>query len=294
MNLAQQNKSFCKISSKSSEAGFTLLEVLISLAILIFICFAIFQATTETYKLRDNLTVEGDLNNSMILAMSVVQRDINLIYSPKIAMPNKKPAGPPNSGQNNYQQNNYQGGIPGNGGGAIPGEEITDDLTQTLPFWSAAIQASGLRPSRLVGKENKLTFIALSHVRIYKEAPESEFARITYELKSDSKNMDNPGTYILMKTESPNAFANEDRQDTTAITYEVLHGIKSFTFSYHQKDGEGWKTLNSWDTDREDTKNIFPDIIEIKLEILGPKKFSLEGDYKFRPEIPLNGLYPSN
>ncbi|MEO5970981.1 MAG: type II secretion system protein [Bdellovibrionia bacterium] len=272
MNLAPLNKN--------NEAGFTLLEVLIALAILIFICFAIFQATAETYKLRDNLTAEGDLNNAVILAMAVVQRDLNLIYSPKIAMPDKKPDPTQTPGQPV--------------GGAIQGQDdITDDLAQTFTFWSAAINREGLRPSRLIGTERKLSFISLSHIRIYKEAPESEFAKVTYELRRDEKNKENPGTYVLIKTESPNAFSNEDRRDTQAVSYEVLHNIKSFTFSYHLKEGETWKVLNSWDTDHEDTKNLFPDIIEIKLEVLGPKNFSFEGDYKFRPEIPLNGLYPS-
>ena len=274
MNLARQNKN--------TEAGFTLLEVLIALAILIFICFAIFQATAETYKLRDNLTAEGDLNNGVVLAMAVVQRDLNLIYSPKIAMPDKKP------------DPTQTPGLP-----ALPGppqdERIDEFAQQTYTFWSAAIPRSGgLRPSRLIGTEKKLSFIALSHVRIYKEAPESEFAKITYELRRDEKNTENPGTFVLVKIESPNAFANDDRRDTLAVSYEVLHSIKRFSFSYHLKEGETWKVLNTWDTDHEDTKNLFPDIIEIKLEVLGLKKFSFEGDYKFRPEIPLNGLYPSN
>jgi len=275
MNLARVNRQH--------EYGFTLLEVLIALAILVFICFAIFQATTETYKLRDNLTAEGDLNNSVILAMGVVQRDLNLIYSPRIAIPDKKVDSTqpvPQTGSQSQTPTQTQ-------------DEITDDLAQVFTFWAAAVQPSGLRPSRLIGTDNKLSFIALSHVRIYKEAPESEFAKITYELRRDEKNTENPGTFVLVRTESPNAFSNDDRRDTLAVTYDVLHSIKKFTLSYHQKDGETWKILNSWDTDHMDTKNLFPDIIELKLEVLGPKKFSFEGDYKFRPEIPLNGLYPS-
>jgi hypothetical protein len=264
--------------NENSEQGFTLLEVLIALAILIFICFAIFQATTETYKLRDSLTIEGDLNNSLVLSMAVIQRDLNLIYSPKIAMPEKKPD---------------PAQIPGQPPINPAQDAITDDLTQTYTFWSVALQPTGLRPSRLIGTETKLSFISLSNVRIYKEAQESEFAKITYEIRRDENNTDNPGTSVLVKTQSPNAFDNNARNDTQAITYNVLSGIKSFSFFYHQKEGDTWKVLKNWDTDREETKNLFPDIIEIKLEVLGPKKFSFEGDYKFRPEIPLNGLYPS-
>jgi hypothetical protein len=250
------------------------------MAILVFICFAIFQATTETYKLRDSLTTEGDLNNNLVLAMAIVQRDINMMYSPRISMPNKKPD-PQESGQPEGSQNQSAQ------------DPTTDDLTQTMNFWSPALQPTGLRPSRLVGSDRALSFVALSHVRIYKEANESEFAKISYELRADTKNKENPSALMLVKTESPNAFAKEDRKDQTSVSYEVLHGIKKFSISYHQKEGETWKILNSWDTDHEETKYLFPDIIEIKLEIVGPKDFSFEGDYKFRPEIPINGLYPS-
>src|SRR5690348_1896944 len=50
------------------QAGFTLIEVMVSMAIMVFISLAIYQAMTETYKLREVLSVEGDFYNSIRLA----------------------------------------------------------------------------------------------------------------------------------------------------------------------------------------------------------------------------------
>jgi prepilin-type N-terminal cleavage/methylation domain-containing protein len=264
-------------SSKIRNAGFTLLEVLISMAILVFISFAIYQATIQTFRLRDSLTTEGNFYNGIRLATTIVQRDINLLYSPVIGLPSPSPVPAP------------PGGIPG---GIVPAAPMPEDLGLSYNFWSAAVNVTGLRPSRLIGTETKLSFISLSHFRIYKDSPESEFAKITYELKKEEKPTENRELSVLFKTESPNAFARDDLRDQYVRSYDILHGVKKLSFSYLQRDGNTWKTFKSWDTDKEENKNRFPDVIEMSLEVIGPNRQFFEGKFKFRPEIPTNGINP--
>jgi len=83
---------------KNSHSGFTLLEVLIAMSVLVFISYAIYQATVETYKLRDSLSTEGNFYNGIRMSTSILQRDISMIYSPLISMPDK-PATPNPQGQ---------------------------------------------------------------------------------------------------------------------------------------------------------------------------------------------------
>lgn len=264
--------SACRL--KSNE-GFTLLEVLIAMSVMVFISFAIYQATVETFKLRDILSTEGNFYNSIRLATGILQRDISMIYSPKIATPDPSPS--------------PSGNVPP----PPPPQPLPDGLNQTSTFWSVAIDETGLRPSRFVGSDSKMTFIALSNSRVYRDSAESDFLKITYELKPDEKNIGLSGTSMLLKTESPNAFAGEDIKDLTVRSYDLLHGIKKLSYQYYQRDGNTWKITRSWDTEHEETKNKFPDIIEMKLEVIGPQKQSFEGVFKFRPEIPLNGLNSS-
>ncbi len=245
------------------------------MAILVFISLGIYQVTLETYKLRDVLGAEGAFYNTIRLAMSIVQRDISLIYSPTILLPKLPPVDP------------YAPPPPPPAPiVGFPGE----DLQIPHQYWSPVIDSTGIRPSRMIGTENKLSFISLSYTRIYKDTPGSEFAKVAYELKREEKDPDLKGTLILVKTESGNAFSREDRKDPLLQSYELLHGIKKLTFSYLFKDGDSWRTLKNWDSEVDQPRLTFPDMIVIDLEVVGTKNLSFEGKFKFRPEIPLNGL----
>lgn len=256
-------------NNKKNHFGFTLLELLISLSILVFISLSIYQATTETYKLRDSLLKEGNFYNNIRFAIGILQQDIALLYSPMIFIPSQQSA-------------------------KTDPTLLLGDLSKGDLFWSPAIDISGIRPSHFTGAENKMSFISNSHLRIYKNSTESCFSKITYELKSPTQPYEDTaleGTRTLVKIETPNAFAPESMKDTLRRSYELLHGIKKFSVTYYQKDGNTWKKTKTWDNEREETKNIYPDLIEINLEVVGSKQQNFEGIYKMRPELPLNGLY---
>ncbi len=267
------------LKSSRENHGFTLIEVLIAMAILVFISFGIYQATIETYRLRDVLATEGAFYNTIRLAMSIVQRDIALIYSPVVLIPRPNTSPSPGS----------LPATPPTPLVSLPGE----DLQVPYKFWSPAVDESGLRPSRMIGTDNKLSFISLSYTRIYKDTPGSEFSKISYELKPEEKDASLKGTFILVKSESGNAFTREDSKDPLLQNYELLHGIKKLTFTYLTKDGNSWKTARSWDSEQDQPRLTFPDMIVIDLEVVGTKSLSFEGKFKFRPEIPINGL-PAN
>jgi len=267
---------------RNNEHGFTLIEVLISLAILAFISLGIYNATTGAFKLRESLSVESDFYNNIRLAMGIVQRDISLIYTPVIMLP-----GPPKN-------------APSAPGVAPPPLSPTDtiamknllvtDLGQTTKYWEPVIDPSGIRPSRFTGTDSKLSFISLSHIRIYKNSAESEFAKINYELERDEDKSAINGTSVLVKSESPDAFEDDEHKDKFGRKFPLLRGIKKMTMRYYRKDKDTWE--RSWDSDKEDQKNLYPDIVEITITAQAADKLSFDGIYKFRPEIPLRGLDP--
>lgn len=271
-----------KPRNKNRESGFTLLEMMIVMTIMAFISIGIYQATTETNRLRDILSVEGDFYNGIRLAMNIVQRDISLIYSPELILP-PKPAPNPlvqPSQQDIQDQQALQSG----------------DLTQETNFWSPAVDKTGVRPSHFIGTDSKLSFVSLSHLRIYKDAPESEFAKISYELKKDETPpdgyaKDDPGS-VLVKTEDTNAFDLDDTINTFKHTFALIHGIQKIKYRYYRASDKTW--FNEWDSSKiEERKSVYPDMIEIKIELKGPSRLSFEGTFQFRPEIPLRGLNPS-
>jgi prepilin-type N-terminal cleavage/methylation domain-containing protein len=279
MNSTPVHKRRALTGLARGEAGFTLVEVMISLVILCFISLGIYQMTVETFRLRDVLMVEGEFYNTIRMSMDIVQRDISSIYSPILSRPT--PQGSPSPSPN---------------GGGAPDQETADylagDAGRTTQFWQGATEKSGLRPSHFVGTDTKMSFVSLSHVRIYRDSPESDFAKISYEITTDPENKELPDTQMLVKTESPDAFDDDDRRDKRfAHRYQLLHGIKKFKYRYWRKDKDRWET--SWDSDKEDMKDKFPDIIEVTFEVVGAQRLSFDGIYKLRPEVPLRGLDPS-
>jgi prepilin-type N-terminal cleavage/methylation domain-containing protein len=268
--------------------GFTLIEVLISIVILTFISLGIYQSTTETFHLREILSNEGDFYNSIRLSMNIMQRDISMIYTPTLMIPNPAPS--PSSSQ-----------APQVAGRPAPTQPVAQpssaflqsdpDLAVESDFWVAAVDKTGIRPSRFIGSEKKISFIGASHYRMYKDTAESEFSKITYELVEDEFDKE---SMMLIKTESTDVFQMEERKDISKRTYALLHGIKKLKFRFYRKDKNLGEWQPTWDSDTDEVRNMFPDIVEVNFEVTGPSKLFFNGIYDFRPEIPLNGLNPSS
>ncbi len=234
------------------------------------------------FKLRESLMNDGDFHNGIRLAMSVLEKDIQQFYSPTLLLPEPNPS-PSASGQ-----------------AFAPATAVDPELQRMRdspagranPFWGAVAHMTGIRPMRFVGTSNKLTFVSASRRRIYKDAPESEFSKIMYELRVDPNPSieDLKGTSILYKTSSPSAFDENDlSRDKLKSTAPLLYGIKSFKFKFYRADKDQW--VNQWDSESSiDTQGTYPDIIEATFEVIGPTRLRFDGIYKFRPEAPLNGL----
>src|SRR5689334_6717608 len=120
--------------NRITQKGFTLLEVLIAMAILAFISFAIYQATFETYKLRDTLSQDGNFYNGIRMSISIMQRDISLIYSPNYIAPQTKPAPAPSSGTDS---------LPPPVSSQQMGVYMSDDLGRSYTFWGSALDNTG-------------------------------------------------------------------------------------------------------------------------------------------------------
>ncbi len=255
---------------KSNSDGFTLLEVLISIFLLVIISLSIYQATTETYKLRDVLMTEGDFHNGVRLAMGVLDRDISLLYTPLIMLPEEKAAlAQPADAQD------------------LDAIISTD---RSSVYWSPAVNKTGVRPSHFAGTDSKLTFVSVSHIRIYKERPESEFTQVSFYLDSDPFDRAAEGK-VLFKTSDPNAFDEGGKVEQFKRTLPLLHGVKKWKYEYYSKERDRWDS--SWDSESADNKNVYPDMIRVTLEVVGPSRLVFEGKYYFRPEIPLHGIDPS-
>lgn len=246
-----------------SEQGFTLLEMMIVIGILLMLTTLIAQIQGSIFKRREEIAQEGNFYNSIRFSINVIQRDILHLFTPLAFVPvSQTPTPPP-------QQNVY---------------DPTDSSGRATRFWSAAVDSTGIRPSRFQGTETSISFIASSHIRIYKNAQESDFAKVSYELRNDGESGQS-----LIRIEDPQAFSSDERKNGVGMTqHTLLKGIRSLKFRYWNAQQLRWDS--SWDSDRPEMKKLYPTMVELQVDVRGPGNLSQNATYLFRPEVPADGL----
>ena len=264
------------------QSGFTIIELMISLVILSFIALGIYNNTSQSFILRDNVEQDGDFYNSIRVSIDVLGRDVQQMYSPQTS------ALPGDIGQ--------AGGPSGASGapGFVQGQQQQSFGTDSY-YWSEPINANGVRASRFQGDATKISFIINSHMRLFRDTPESDFAKIMYTLEDEKNPMPGQSGKVLVKYEDPVAFDEKDKSDQMA-RYELITNVKSLEFKYLDSEKDTW--YNKWDTaEGVDHKGVFPAVIEINLEIFSPaaakqevsatEKSAFKVIERFRPELPL-------
>ncbi len=286
--------------SRSTD-GFTLIEVMIAIVLLVMISMAIYQATTQTFKYRAKIITEGDFYSGVRLAMGLMDRDIAALFSPVTLNPNQTKTGSDAAAESAVDQQ-PAARLPrtrpaaDDPDAALKAQQLEDlqrsELGQVTDFWLGATDLTAIRPSRFVGTADRLQFIASSHQRVYKDFRESEYAKIIYEIREDPNPDKFESTKILVKVENPNAFDEVEKKDKGAKIYPLLPGIKSFRLRYYRREREAqtgtWETV--WDTSKNQTQGIYPDLIELTIEVASYNRLSFKGTYFFKPETPFHGL----
>jgi type II secretion system protein J len=132
--------------------GFTLIEILVAIALLAVLSVGISQVTTSTWSTNTKLSAESADTTEILLSLQSVEADLAQIYSPVI--------GPAFAGADGKVQE----------------------------FWSAPLRSDGIRRSRFKGEAQKVSFVANNHKRVEADAPESDFQKVTWEVERNAKN----------------------------------------------------------------------------------------------------------
>lgn len=258
------------------------------MTILAFIALAVYQNTAQSFALRDKLEMDGDFYSSLRVVMDTISRDISHIYTPQAsALPGKigkstnlnlANAAAQAAGQQPGQQQGQQ-----NAENSSLFYPVVVEVGNVLEYWGEALNLQGVRNSRLQGEKEKISFIANSHIRAYKDSAESDFAKIKYELEKD--NLSEKNAKSLVKREDTDVFFDNLKSETE-IRYTLLTNVKGLKFRYLDGEKDTW--YDKWDTTSTDRKGVFPSVIEVELEVFYPRS---ENTFKltqnFKPEMPL-------
>jgi prepilin-type N-terminal cleavage/methylation domain-containing protein len=278
--------------------GFTLIEVMISLFILVLIGVTTSKAVLDAAKLKEVLKDETEFSSEYRTSMGFIERDLNQVFNPRWLLPaGQKPFDP-------YAQPVPQ--LPGsaqiNTTKVLPPDELNRYLKgfafQTFEYWGMVYDQTGIRPSRFKGNDHSFSFVSASHTRIYQQKRESIYAKVKYELgpQAPNPNLNREqneklkGLSSLIKTENTRAFELTEPKDAPYINYyTILNNIKRFKVSYY-KTGEK-DPVTSWDSDAVDTKGIFPEAVEIEVSLQGPNERTMDAKILFKLETP-NDVLP--
>lgn len=232
-----------------SNQGFTLIEVLIVVAILATLTLLSGQSIQQALRSKVKIQAQIDEVSQVRDALKIIERDINLAYHYR---------------DFETEMNKL---VQAKGGGptttTLPGTPpIPPDPND--PF-------NKPKPNRVdpttnfVGKSDSLYFITMNTSRISSENVQADFVKVGYYLENCRKpGSDAPSTQCLIRRESILAEGDVTKGGNPVV---LLNGIKEFALRYLGEGKQDW--VEDWSTVQNDgaTKNRFPEAVEISLSI---------------------------
>ena len=110
-----------------------------------------------------------------------------------------------------------------------------------------------------VGREDELLFTTMAHVRLYRDARESDQAIVAYKLDSDP---DHSGEKALFRREKPRLDDEPDRGGKSALVADHVTALKLQYWDAKRKD---W--VREWTTRSTDHAKELPKRVRIELEL---------------------------
>ena len=271
-------------------SGFTLIEVMIALFILIIIGVATSKAVVDAAKLKENLKDETEFSSEFRTSITLIERDLNQVFNPRwFLAPNQPPLNPYDT----------TAPIPGKPSAAEVNNRLRGMAFQSFEYWGKVYDLSGIRPSRFKGNEKSFSFITSSHTRIYRQKKESIYSKVKFEVVKQAENpnltteqnLKNADLSSLVKTENTHVFELEEPNEAPYIQYfTILNQIKSIRFRYYKKGEKN--PLNTWDSDTEEFKGEFPEAVEMELTLRALNDRTMDANVLFKLEAP-NEVLPT-
>ena len=215
---------------KSGSKGFTLLEVMVAVAILGMVMTLVWSTSSQSMRAKKRVDLRSEVYHQGTIALRKISEDLSMAFLAKMA-----PATP--------------GGTPT----AMPGMETTEKKEQAFKTFFIGEDRS---------EADQLRFTALSHMRLFKNAKESDQCKISYEI-APSKEYE--GVTDLVRRQE--AWLD----DTTEVKAEPMllsQNVKSFNIEYYDAQKTEWR--KDWNTESMDWQNKLPEAVKITITFKDP------------------------
>lgn len=254
----------------SHRSGFTLIEVLISIAILSVISLMVGQSVQQAVKTKDKIQTQVQDISQLRDAMRIIEADVNLAFHYRDIEKEITTYLNKNSNSSNQTIDPMTGQM------ITTPIQNTNDENQTNPD-----QAKRINPvTQFIGLAEQLDFTTLNSGKILSTQVQADFIEVGYVIK-ECRSINNKKTNgkCLFRRTSP--YADEDVQKGGKEIL-LLENVTEFKLKYIGNGKQDW--VDTWRTDNAGdgvTKNNFPVAVEVSLatEITNKtsKKYSMYG-----------------
>ncbi len=256
-----------------STTGFTLIEVLIAIAILATMGTLAAQSIQQAIKSKKKIQEQVDITSRMRDGMRLLERDIQMAYhhrdwEKELLLAMKKKASQPVAGQKTP---------------VTPAPPMAVDSTGAPdPFAAPGTEAPRIDPeTNFVGTENELNFVTMNNARLTRNSAQADHVEVGYSLRDCKSTDGKTSSKCLWRRTSPWVDKDVIKGGEEVV---LLENVSEFALRYLGKGKQDW--VKDWKTTEAGdgaTKKHFPTAVEISLTIEKPgeklasvKKFSMQ------------------
>lgn len=256
---------------KRSQSGFTMIELMITIAILATLTVLTAQSISQAVKAKIKLQDQMDDVSRMRDAVRLIERDINLAYHYRdlekemedILKKKNNPQTPPN----------------------------TPPTPVPLQDPAARREVPRRDPeTHFVGNAESLSFVTMNNARTVRNTAQADFIEVGYALK-DCKSLreDGGSSKCLWRRSSPYVDLDVTKGGDEVV---LLENVSEFKLRYMGKGKQDW--VSDWRTDvggDAATKGKFPQAVEVSLTVQKKVK-DRNKKYSMQVIVPIH--FPNN
>lgn len=180
--------------------GFTLIEVLVSIAILSFIMVALWSSTSQSLDAKERFERRDGIFHEGRVALRKISDDLNMAFIIKAPAERDKTTG------------------------VAPTTAEIATRPRPITFFIADDN----------GERDEIRFTSLSNLRLFRNAKESEQIKVRYYI---AESEEDPGVLNLVRTYSPWL---DDQNTVEGITYILAENVREFNLEYYDLRKQEW------------------------------------------------------
>lgn len=231
--------------------GFTLLEVMVSIGILGFIMTLVWSGSSQSRRAKQRVDIRSEVYHKGAVALRKISDDVSMSFLAVRSKAQKTGAD-----------------------ATTPNTTEAEAVKPTDTIKTFFIAADN-------GDKDSLKFTSFSHMRLFKNAKESDQCKIQYEIVASEEE---GGGFDLIRREE--AWL-DGSMEIKASPLVLAGGIKSFNIEYYDEKKDDWR--GDWDTEKPDAAGKLPKAARIKLSFDDPFDEKSQIDFSTAVGLPLSG-----